>query len=211
MTTKINSSNISAGTVISGTYNNPNLSINSQGLIDSSNNGISIPSITENIVIANSSWVPTTETTANTSTAYLIVTGKNFDNNTYVLLTPNTTSNEAIVNNTSILTYQLTTNQTASTNSNILRFSTTSNLTVGMDVSGNAAIASGTKIIGISGNQVTINNNLLSDITSGSNIVFKNYNKLAVTANNIPAGTYHLIVINSTGARAMRVNFIAFT
>lgn len=211
MTTKINSSNISAGTVISGTYNNPNLSINSQGLIDSSNNGISIPSITENIVIANSNWVPTAETTANTSTAYLIVTGKNFDNNTYVLLTPNTTSNEAIVNNTSILTYQLTTNQTASTNSNILQFSTTSNLTVGMEVSGNAAIASGTKIIGISGNQVTINNNLLSDITSGSNIVFKNYNKLAVTANNIPAGTYHLIVINSTGARAMRVNFIAFT
>lgn len=211
MTTKINSSNISAGTVISGIYNNPNLLINPQGLINSSNNGISIPSITENIVIANSSWVPTAETTASTTTAYLILTGKNFDNNTYVLLTPNTTSNEAIVNNASILTYQLTTNQTASTNSNILRFSSTSNLTVGMEVSGNAAIASGTKIIGISSDQVTINNNLLSDITSGSNIVFKNYNKLAITANNIPAGTYHLIVINSTGARAMRVNFITFT
>lgn len=211
MTTKINSSNISAGTVISGTYNNPNLSINLQGLINSGNNGISIPSITENIVIANSSWTPTVETTASTTTAYLILTGKNFDNNTYVLLTPNTTSNEAIVNNANILTYQLTTNQTASTNSNILQFSSTSNLTVGMEVFGNAAIASGTKIIGISSDQVTINNNLLSDITSGSSIVFKNYNKLAITANNIPAGTYHLIVINSTGAKAMRVNFITFT
>lgn len=211
MTTKINSYNIVAGTVISGNYRNPNLSINPQGLIDSSNNGVSIPSITENIIIANSNWIPTAETTANTSTAYLIVTGKNFDNNTYVLLTPNTTSNETIVNNTSILTYQLATNQTASINSNILQFSSASNLVTGMEVSGNAAIASGTIITGISNNQVTINNNLLSNISSGSNITFKNYNKLAVTANNIPAGTYHLIVINSTGARAMRVNFITFT
>jgi len=212
MTTKITSNNISSSGVISGNYNNPTLTVAGAGLITNSVSQYLVPAITNAVIIADANWNPTIATTASTTTARLIITGNNFSTIDRVAqVHPNTTSNTYITAaSTDLLTYSRALSQTVSANTNILTFSSTANLSVGMEVYGNANIPSSTNIISINGNQITISKTVLNSIASGQNITFRTSNKLAATFNNVSSGTYHLTLINSSGARATMVNYVVF-
>lgn len=212
MTTKITSNNISSSGANSGNYINPILNITSSGIITSSTIGYLIPALTATVIIADASWNPTGDTTASTTTARLIITGTNFSSSgTVAQISKNTTDNTIITAaSTTFLTYIRSLSQTVPTNTNILTFSSTSNLSIGMEVYGNANIPSDTVISSINGNQVTIDKNVLNSISSGQNITFRTTTKLASTFNNVSSGTYHLTLINVTGARATKINYVTF-
>jgi len=212
MTTKIQSYNIADSGVVSGSYNNPETTISAAGLILNSVSGALVTSISSSIVIADSNWNPTGNSTASSTAAYLILTGTGLDSNCQTLLLPNSNSNTYITaTNTNLLIYSKTTNQISNSGSSTLTFTNVTNLTVGMQVYGNAGIASNTIITNINGNQITINTLLLNTINSNSTINFRNTNKLAINTNNIPADTYHIMIINFRGARALRASAIVFT
>jgi hypothetical protein len=212
MTTKITSNNISNSGVNSGNYINPILTINSSGIITTSTVGYLIPVLSDPVILADANWNPVEDTTANTITARLIITGTNFSSSgTVAQISKNTTDNTIITAaSTTFLTYTILLSQTAQANANTLIFSNTSNLSIGMEVYGNANIPSETIITSINGNQITISKNLLSAINSGQNITFRNTDKLASIFNNVSSGTYHLTLINATGARATKINYVTF-
>jgi hypothetical protein len=212
MTTKITSNNISSSGTNPGIYINPILNVNSSGIVTSSNSGSVVPLITSSVIIADANWNSTQNTTANTSIARLIVTGSNFSTaGTAAQLIKNSGIYTFITASSSnFLTYTLGLSETAQTNTNILTFSNTADLFVGMQVYGNAGIQSETTISSINNNQVTITKPILNNINGGQTVTFRTYTKLAITFSNVPSGTYHLILINLTGARATKINYVTF-
>lgn len=203
MTTKINSSNIANSGVSAGQYVNSVITVNPQGQVTAAVDGPLIPTIST-IAVTSSDWTPLDDLNADTTLAYIKITGNYFQENCVVLF------NNLVATTTNRLNFTKTTASSQSLSS-VLDFASTSNLTVGMTVTGHSAIPSGTTISAISSStRITLSNSLTSSIPTNSSITFSDNNQLIITAANIPTGIYNITVVNPQGGLATKVNAITF-